>query len=52
MSEKKKTVKEGGKGKCLFQELLAAFGKCSGKLSFQKGMDNRGTDACLSPLPI
>lgn len=33
----KKTVKEvGGKGKCLFQELLTAFGKCSGKLSFQE----------------
>lgn len=37
VSEKKKTVKEvGGKGKCLFQELLTAFGKCSGKLSFQE----------------
>lgn len=34
---KKKTVKKvGGKGKCLFQELLTAFGKCSGKLSFQE----------------
>ena len=34
---KEKTVKEvGGKGKCLFQELLTAFGKCSGKLSFQE----------------
>ena len=33
----KKTVKEvGRKGKCLFQELLTAFGKCSGKLSFQE----------------
>ena len=33
----KKTVKEvEGKGKCLFQELLTAFGKCSGKLSLQE----------------